>query len=158
KAAAALGAFLGLKSSRMTIVRMLRKTSAPAVPTPNMLGRDEWAYRRGKKDGTLLIDPEKGAPVDVLPDRQAASVETWLKNHPGVQLISRDRGGECARGARQGAPDALQTADRFHVLRNLAGAVENVRGRASPSVQSHASADEARRFCLSFPASSTPRP
>jgi len=108
---------------------MLRKTSAPAVPTPNMLGRDEWAYRRGKKDGTLLIDLEKGAPVDVLPDRQAASVETWLKNHPGVQLISRDRGGAFARGARQGAPNALQTADRFPVLRNLAEVVEKVLGK-----------------------------
>jgi transposase len=98
KAAAALGAFLGLESSRMTILRILRTTSSPAVPTPKMLGIDEWAYRRGKTYGTLLIDLEKGTPVDLLPDRQAASVETWLKNHPGVQLISRDRGGEFARG------------------------------------------------------------
>jgi transposase len=158
KAAAALGAFLGLKSSRMTILRILRKTSAPPEPTPKMLGIDEWAYRRGKTYGTLLIDLEKGTPVDLLPDRQAASVEIWLKNHPGVQLISRDRGGEFARGARQGAPDALQTADRFHVLRNLAGVVEKVRGKASPSVKSHSSGDEARRFCLPFSASSTPRP
>jgi transposase len=129
KAAASLGAFLGLRSSRMTILRILRNTSAPAEPTPKMLGIDEWAYRRGKKYGTLLIDLEKGTPVDVLPDRQAASVETWLKNHPGVQLISRDRGGEFARGARQGAPDALQTADRFHVLRNLAEVAEKVLGK-----------------------------
>ncbi|HEU5381259.1 MAG TPA: transposase [Ktedonobacteraceae bacterium] len=113
----------------MTILRILRKTPAPAGPTPKMLGRDEWAYRRGKKYGTLLIDLERGVPVDVLPDRQAASVETWLKNHPGVQLISRDRGGEFARGARQGAPDALQTADRFHVLHNLAEVVEKALGK-----------------------------
>lgn len=129
KAAASLGAFLGLKSSRMTILRILRKTSAPAEPTPKMLGIDEWAYRRGKTYGTLLIDLEKRTPVDLLPDRQATSVEIWLKNHPGVQLISRDRGGEFARGARCGAPDALQTADRFHVLRNLAEVVEKVLGK-----------------------------
>jgi transposase len=67
--------------------------------------------------------------VDLLPDHQAATLETWLKTHPGIQLISRDRGGEFARGARQGAPDALQTADRFPVLRNLAEVVENVLGK-----------------------------
>jgi len=103
-------------------------------------------------------DLEKGTPVEVLLDRQAASVETGLKNHPGVQPISRDRGGAFARGARQGVPEALQTADRFPVLRNLAEVVENVRGRASSSVQRHASGDEASRFRLSFAASSTPRP
>ncbi|GHO98597.1 transposase [Reticulibacter mediterranei] len=129
KAAAALGSFLGLRGSRMTILRLLRQTSAPAVSTPKMLGIDEWAYRRGKKYGALLIDLEKGTPVDLLPDRHAASVETWLKNHPGVQLISRDRGGEFARGARLGAPEALQTADRFHVFRNLAEVAEKILGK-----------------------------
>jgi Transposase and inactivated derivatives len=68
-------------------------------------------------------------PIDLLPDRQAATLEMWLKNHPGIQLISRDRAGEFARGARQGAPEALQTADRFHVLRNLAEVVEKVLGK-----------------------------
>ena len=100
KAAASLGAAPGLPGSRMTILRILRTPPLPAVPTPRMLGIDEWAYRRGKKYGTLLVDLETGLPVDVLPDHQAATVETWLRTHPGVQLISRDRGGEIARGAR----------------------------------------------------------
>ena len=69
---------------------------------------------------------EDGKPVDLLADRQAITLETWLKQHPGVQLISRDRAGEFARGAKQGAPEALQTADRFHVLRNLTEMVERV--------------------------------
>ncbi len=94
-----------------------------------MLGIDEFALRRGKKYGTILIDLEDGMPVDLLPDRQAAPVEKWLKAHPGVQLISRDRAGEFARGARLGAPEALQTADRFHVLRNLAEVIEKILGK-----------------------------
>jgi transposase len=126
KAAAALSAHLGLPSNRMTILRMLRQTPLPVVQTPKMLGVDDWAYRRGKKYGTILINVEDGTPVDLLPDRQATTLETWLKDHPGVQLISRDRAGAFALGARKGAPEALQSADRFPVLRNLAEMVEKV--------------------------------
>jgi transposase len=129
KAAAALSPQLGLQSSRMTILRMLRQTPDAAVPTPQMLGVDEFALRRGKNYGTILVNLENGTPVDLLPDRQAATLETWLKQHPGVLLISRDRAGEFARGAKKGAPEALQTADRFHVLRNLAEVVEKVLGK-----------------------------
>lgn len=110
----------------MTILRILRKEPIPTPQTPQMLGVDEFAYRRSKRYGTILINLEDGKPVDLLPDRQATTLETWLKKHPGVQLISRDRAGEFARGARQGAPEALQTADRFHVLRNLAETVERI--------------------------------
>jgi transposase len=129
KAAAALSAFLGLPSNRMTILRILRQAPVPAGRTPKMLGVDEFALRRGKTYGTILINLEDGTPIELLPDRQATTLETWLKGHPGVQLISRDRAGEFARGARQGAPDALQTADRFHVLRNLAEVAEKVLGK-----------------------------
>src|SRR5215472_10327502 len=100
KAAAARSAQLGLQSSRMTILRMLRQTFEAAMPTPRMLGVDEFALRRGKKYGTILVNLENGVPVDLLPDRQAATLETWLKQHPGVLLISRDRAGEFARGAK----------------------------------------------------------
>jgi transposase len=77
-----------------------------------------------------------GSPVDLLPDRQAVTLEAWLKKHPGVQLISRDRGGEFARGTRQGAPEALQIADRFHVLRNLAEVAEKVLGKHRQALKS----------------------
>ena len=129
KAAAVRSAQLGLPSSRMSILRMLRHTSEAVMPTPRMLGVDEFALRRGKKYGTILINLETGTLVDLLPDRQAATLETWLKQHPGVLLISRDRAGEFARGAKVGAPEALQTADRFHVLRNLTEVVEKVLGK-----------------------------
>jgi transposase len=129
KAAAVLSAHLGVPSNRMTILRILRRMPSPAVPTPKMLGIDEFAWRRGKTYGTILINLEDGLPVDLLPDRHAATVETWLKQHPGVQLISRDRAGAFARAARQGAPEAVQIADRFHLLRNLAEVVEKVFAR-----------------------------
>jgi transposase len=89
-----------VESSRTTILRIIRQTPPLATPTPNMLGVDDWAFRRSKTYGTILINLEDGSPVDLLPDRQAVTLETWLKNHPGVQLISRDRAGEFARGAR----------------------------------------------------------
>jgi transposase len=106
KAAAARSAQLALPCSRMTILRMLRHTSEAALPTPRMLGVDEFALRRGKTYGTILVNLETGTPVDLLPDRQAATLETWLKQHPGVLLISRDRAGEFARGAAAGAGQA----------------------------------------------------
>ncbi|HEU5383796.1 MAG TPA: hypothetical protein VFV38_51005 [Ktedonobacteraceae bacterium] len=93
KAAVALGAHLGVQSSRMTILRILRQAPAPVGPTPKMLGVDGFALRRGKKYGTILTNLEDGTPVDLLPDRQATTLKTWPKDHPGVQLISRDRSG-----------------------------------------------------------------
>lgn len=136
KAAAALGAHLSLQGSRMTILRILRQTPVSAALPPKMLGVDEFALRRGKKYGTILINLEDGTPVDLLPDRQATTLKTWLKNHPGIQLISRDRAGEFARGARQGAPEALQIADRFHVLRNLAETAEKILGQHRQALKS----------------------
>lgn len=95
---------------------------APVAHTPQMLGVDEWAYRRGHRYGTILVDLETGKPVDLLPDHQATTFETWLKEHPGVRLISRDRAGDFARGATLGAPEAIQSADRFHVVMRRIGA------------------------------------
>lgn len=135
KAGATVSAFLGLPSNRMTILRMLRRMPAPIAPTPQMLGVDEWAYRRGKRFGTILVNLETGRPVDLLPDHQATTFEAWLKEHPGVRLISRDRAGEFARGALLGAPEAIQSADRFHVVRNLAEMAERVLQAHRPALK-----------------------
>ena len=107
-----------------TLLRLIRAQDVPEHPPPRMLGVDDFRFRRGKTYGTILIDLERHRVVDVLPDRLAATLATWLPAHPGTLIISRDRYGDYARGAATGAPDAQQIADRFHLLKNLRDVAE----------------------------------
>ncbi len=119
----------GVLGSRPTVLRCLQALPPPEITTPRVLGIDDWALRRGQTYGTILVDLEQHRPVDLLDNRTAASVAAWLHAHPGVEIIARDRSGAYAEGARLGAPQALQVADRFHLLKNVGEALERVLGR-----------------------------
>ncbi|RIK25726.1 MAG: ISL3 family transposase [Chloroflexi bacterium] len=124
EAGAQLLLLLAMPTSADTLLRLIRRAPEAAVETPRVLGVDDWALRRGQVYGTILVDLEKGEPIDLLPERSADVLAHWLKAHPGVEIISRDRGLEYIKGATDGAPDALQVADRWHLLKNWREAVE----------------------------------
>ena len=145
EAGARLAVSLGLLASPNTLLRRIRQatigTTTGATPV-RVLGVDDWAFRKGRRYGTILVDLEQHRVVDLLPDATAQSLTTWLQAHPSVEILSRDRAGAYAEGARQGAPNAIQVADRWHLLKNLSETLERVLDQnraamkqASPALQ-----------------------
>jgi transposase len=126
EAAARLLPTLGLAASPSTLLRLIRKSPEPEMATPRVLGVDDWALRRGSVFGTILVDLEKHKVIDLLPDRTVESLAEWLRQHPGVEIVSRDRSGAYAQAITQGAPDAIQVADRWHLLKNNLETLERV--------------------------------
>src|SRR5919199_1259245 len=122
-------------SSRMTLLRLVHALPLPTPETPRVLGVDDWAVRRGRTYGTILVAHERHQVVDLLPDRTDGTLAAWLRSHPGVAIVTRDRAGAYAEGIRQGAPAAKQVADAFHVLVNLRDALERVLSRQHTALQ-----------------------
>jgi transposase len=120
---------LALPTSPDTLIRLVRYAHIKERPTPKILGIDDWALRRGHSYGTVFVDLETHRPVDLLPDRSAETVKQWLLAHPGVEIISRDRSSIYIETINSGAPNAIQVADRWHLLHNLVEAIERVLNR-----------------------------
>lgn len=126
EAGAQLGRRIGLPISGDTILRVLHCLPPPEYPPPRVLGIDDWAWRKGVRYGTILCDLERGNVIDLLPDSEAESVVRWLKLHPGIEIVTRDRSSSYGDAISQGAPQAQQVADRWHLLKNLRDTVEQV--------------------------------
>lgn len=123
---ARLAHVLAMPTSPRTLLRAMHGLHMPDQAAPTIIGLDEWAWKKGRSYGTICVDLERHAPIDLLPDRAPDTVAAWLAAHPSIQVIARDRSGGYKDAATRGAPQARQVADRWHLLKNLGEALEYV--------------------------------
>jgi transposase len=135
EAGARLADHLDMPTSPDTLLRRVKGAPDEPAPPPRYVGVDDWAVRKGQRYGTILIDLERGRVIDILPGRDGSALAAWLKGHPGVKVITRDRWSAYAQAALDGAPQALQVADRWHLLKNLREAVQRLLERHSAEVR-----------------------
>ncbi len=125
----------GIATTPSTLLRHLMQLPAPATRAVRVLGVDDFAWKKRFTYGTILVDLERRKIIDVLPDRESATVETWLKEHPEVHIVSRDRGKEFAKAATLGAPQARQVVDRFHMVKNLSEVLQEILGHCRAEIR-----------------------
>jgi transposase len=111
QAGSRLACKLWMPISGDTLLRMIRKTSMQSSLEPQVIGVEDWAQRRGRVYGTILVDMERHRVIDLLTDRTAEALAQWLRSHPGVKIVARDRSLEYAHGISNGAPQSIQVAD-----------------------------------------------
>jgi transposase len=134
QAGARLAEKTAMPTSPDTLLRRVKQAGARSSPGPRLVGIDDWAWLKGQKYGTIVVDLETSEVIDLLPDRDAATVSTWLAAHPGVELVSRDRASSYSQAATVAASQAQQVADRWHLLKNVREAVERLLERHLPVI------------------------
>lgn len=144
-AGARLGDRLGYAICGSTLLNHLKKLSLPDFKTPKVLGVDDFAFRKGHNYGTILVDLETHQPIALLADRKAETLVEWLQAHPGIEVLSRDRSKAYKSAMDKAAPDAVQVADRFHLVKNLSETIATVLGDYGPELRA---ADKSQRQAL----------
>ena len=156
EAGARLAARLGLCISPDTLLRLVQAAPTPAPSAPQSIGVDEWAWRRGHRYGTILVNLEDHQVLDLLPERSVESLATWLAQHPTITMVCRDWSALYAEGMRRGAPQAVQVVDRFHLVKNLREAVEAFLHSQRPALQAAAARTAQALTLVAGPGPSTP--
>jgi transposase len=124
-----------LPVSKDTLLRVVRRHTAQPSTEPRVVGIDDWAWKRGHRYGTIVCDLERRRIIDILPDREAATVTAWLTEHPSITVIARDRGAGYKQAATDGLPDAVQVADRWHLMENASAAFLNAVRRSMHAIR-----------------------
>jgi transposase len=125
---------IGIPTSDSTLLRRIRRFPCTPEDTVKVVGIDDFAFKKGNTYGTVIVDHQGGHPVDLLPDRAAQTVEKWMREHPDIEVVSRDRSGAYKVGVTAGAPQAVQVADRFHLIVNAREALQRVVERKSSAL------------------------
>jgi transposase len=128
-------AYQGIKVCGDTLLNMLKAAGKTLTRKPGRtIGVDDWAYRKGQRYGTLICDLETHDVIDVLADRERETFESWLRGHPGIEIVSRDRSRSYAGAVTGALPQAVQIADRFHITKNLLDALNDTMKAFMPEV------------------------
>lgn len=125
----------GIATTPSTLLRHLMQLPAPTLRAVRVLGVDDFAWKKRFTYGTIVVDLERRKIIDVLADRESATVEAWLQAHPEVTIVSRDRGKEFAKAATVGAPQARQVVDRFHMVKNLSEVLREILGHCRTEIR-----------------------
>ncbi len=125
---------LSMTTSPDTLLRRVKQRRDDSAPASRFVGIDDWAWRKGQRYGTIVVDLEWGDVVDLLPDRDAQTVKKWLNEHPGVVRVSRERWSDYVQASTEAAPDAQQVADGWHLLKNLREVIERLFERESGTI------------------------